>query len=789
MPTPPPPPLDPGYAWEDRYKITVEYLFCGDEPDTDVTTPGQEKDVGTQKTPGEGPNSGGITSWDHDGDPSTPEKLLVPGTGQGFDYPDGNNVMVPFEFLPDELNPDDITGISTVQLNPCAAATCTAQETLEGKDNLPDVVFTTGTGKTSYTALNDPNSPGTLKPPKSIGSNEHDDRDVEVADINGDGVPDLIVASYDQPSKIFYGDPARPGDYENTKHDELGEATDGAIAVEVVDVDGDPSTPPEIFIANENTFDHMYVGQTTVPGSGAGTGLLDSTYTKIDIPDTDTSTTSGLAVKKGIGTDATSTVVVLTNSNGADQVMELRPTRPSGLADGTAPIATSDVLTLDASTTSVSSDVKIDDVNDDGIPDIVIVYENAGVSPAAIYSGTVGSALTSGTLPTKVNIPASASGNPITGVEVEIVDSDGDGSKDAVEVIDSTGGIYHYPFNDAAGGTSFDGPIYADPNEAVGSTTPPTTPHNVKDTHGAVQSDDFDGDGFKDLIAGNLIYLSTQATTKGDFSTVEGIAFDHGAAPLAVQTGDFDNDGDIDLFVLPGPSGNTGVDATGGEVPYIIFNRGDGVLDASLKKELAGVPPSAPNLPFVQEPSDVLSVQVGPPGTTAPVLVLKNSDVATPLMVLKAGGGSTPDDWASTTVTTITGAIGEPAIEDMQAVDIDGDGVQEIVVASADFVRIYSTSDAGSSWSLLREITRPSGSPFSAIHVADVDKDGQKDLVIGKQFGFSQIYWGSTVLPGTSPTLLELSNFEALRSAPFPGHPLNIPSRSSCSLTRTTMAS
>ena len=775
-PSPPPPPLAPGFAWVDRYRVVVEYIFCGDQPDLPHDDPAQVKEVGTDDQPGSGPNSGGIASWDHDGDPLTPPRLIAPGLQTGFEYPDANNVMKPIVDLflrgPDDISPDDITGISTEQLNPCAATPCTAQETADGKDNLPDVIFSTGVDRPSIVALNDPNNPGTLQAPTAIGSEEDDDRDVAVSDINGDGVPDMIVVSNNQPTKIYYGDPARPGDFTNLKHDEIGDAADGAISVEIIDADGDPSTPPEIIVANEHAPDSIYVGQNpTGTSTGAGTGeVIDTTYTKIDIPNTGTSTTSGMAVKKGIGTDATSTVIVFTNSDGEDQIMELRPDRISQLADGTSPLVPADVLTLDSSSNGfVSSDVKIDDITGDGIPDIVIVYEN-GIAPAAIYQGTQGAPLSSGNMPAPILIDPALGGTPIGAVEVLMVDTNGDGVNDALEIIDKNGAVRHYPHDT---GTTFLPVVYADPNIPSDSTTAVAQPYDVRDAHGVVTTGDFDGDGFEDLVVGNKLFLSTLATTKGDFSTVDPINFHHGATPLAVDVGDMDDDGDLDLFVLPGPlPDSSGTENTNDDDAYFLRNRGDGRLDTAEKKTLYGVySQGTPDQP----PNEVFVIDTG---FLTPSFVLK--DDTNQLYPFKSYvSNSNFNPWSFDDVRHtfgIAGNAGEPTTEGAKAVDIDNDGVKELIVATDDFVRIYSTNNIGSAWTVERTITRPGGggggsSPFSAIDVADVDGDGQMDLVIGKDDGSVEIYWGPDVLPGATPTLADLADFGLVKTSILPAAP------------------
>ena len=290
--------------------------------------------------PGSGHRAGGIDSWDHDNDPLTPPKTLVPGIDSLFGPPDTNSVFDHRTFVPESIDPDDITSIRTLQLNPCDSATCTADEIAAGKDNLPDVVIMTRTDEPSYTILSDPTNPSTLQPPIAIGSDEHDDRDVEVVDVNGDGVPDLIMASHDAPNRVYYGDPTRPGDWSSTKHDEFGSVGDGTIGIEVVDLDNDPATPPDIVVANEKAIDQLYLGlYSDAQSTGAGTGLFDRRYTEKSIPTTlpAAGTTTDVSVEKGLGSDADSFIAVFTNSDFLTQVIELSPTKKAGILDLTSP--------------------------------------------------------------------------------------------------------------------------------------------------------------------------------------------------------------------------------------------------------------------------------------------------------------------------------------------------------------------------------------------------------------------------------------------------------------------
>ena len=271
--------MTPGEQYIDSYIVEIEWLFCNDEPTlpdstTDPTT--VRDDVGADVQPGSGSSSGGITEWDHDNSPSTPDRVVVPGIDTIYESPDANNVFPHTQFLPDEISPNDVTNVVIAQLNP-------------GEDLLPDLIIFTKSGVPAYTLLNDPSNPGTLQKPNTIGSAELDTRDAVVGDVNGDDVQDLIVINFDGPNSIYYGDPTRPGNFELTRHDEFGGASDGTVGVTLFDGDEDPSTPPDIIVVNENTFDQLYLGSNSLTGStGAGTGLLDEKYKKFDLPGTDT---------------------------------------------------------------------------------------------------------------------------------------------------------------------------------------------------------------------------------------------------------------------------------------------------------------------------------------------------------------------------------------------------------------------------------------------------------------------------------------------------------------------
>jgi hypothetical protein len=514
------------------------WLFCGSEPTlpdstTDPTT--VRDDVGSDVQPGAGSKSGGITKFDHDGNPSTPEKLIVPGIDTIYESPDANNVFPHTQFLPDEISPNDVTNVVTAQLNP-------------GEDLLPDLIVFTKSGVPAYTLLNDPSNPGTLQKPNTIGSAELDTRDAVVGDVNSDGVQDLIVINFDGPNSIYYGDPTRPGNFELTRHDEFGGSSDGTVGVQLFYGGQDTSMPPNIIVVNENTFDQLYLGSNSLTGStGAGTGLLDEKYQKFDLPGTDTtkSTDVDLVENGGLGAMTDSVVIAISTSDGGVKMVEFTSVKKTQLLDGTATLSTGDVMTLDATTLGGQDvqGVEISEITGDGIPDVVVLLKNGPVA-GYIYPGTGNLAVTSDYLAaTKIAIGTSG----IDAVEMTLVDTTGDGIRDAISILDSSGGVHVFK----ADGLTWPSATYPDPNIEDGSTTGATKPHDHQDSNGVVEaSADLDSDGFPDVISGNQLLLSSMATIKGDWSTVTPINYNHGPAPLAVQPFDADGDGDLDVFVV-----------------------------------------------------------------------------------------------------------------------------------------------------------------------------------------------------------------------------------------------
>ena len=710
-------------------------------------------------------SSGGIASWDHDNDRSTPPKTVVPGIDSLFESPDANNVFGHQTFMPKTVDPDDVTGITTAQLNPCATAVCTVEETVAGKDNLPDLVITTKANEPSYTILNNPFNPGELQLPIAIGSDENDDRDVEIADMNLDGVPDLIIASHGARNRVFFGDPVRPGDYSSTKHDEFGADSDGTISVEVIDLDDDASTPPDILVVNADTYDQLYLGsQTAVPG--AGTGIFSEKYTEVIIPGSYSFESTDIAVAQGLGNTHNSFCVVITNAFGANSIFELDAAKKASILDGTSPLSNADVFTLDSDAVGMhTSTVEVADVTNDGVPDVIVAYKNSPNDVAGhVYPGAANAHLTDNVFASD-KIPIGSASIP--GVQLVLVDTDGDGTRESIEILDENGGVHYF---ENSGSNTWSSAIYPDPNLPQGTTAPAVTAHDYQDAHGIVATADFDGDGFADVISGNQLLLSSLAVdcrrrqlqdaarcSRGDLSSIPPINYDHGAAPLAVIGGDFDGDSDEDLFVIPGPPGNSGSPTVNnGKVPYILLNRGDGRLDLSERVELSQLSwggllagdgwTSRPDYLAAGRLGDqnADSIVVGFADATNSMLVLKPQTISGP------DGTATATDWESTAANSIQTIVNSASqiTQQVLIVDLDQDGSNEVVhLHDSGTIDIYSSSGSTSSvngvtLTIEKSLSVPGGA--AKIQTGDIDGDGVRDIVscIGTS---CTVFWGDTL--------------------------------------------
>ena len=697
--------------------------------------------VGIDEPPGEGSMSGGLTIYDHDSDPLTPPRTVLGGVGAIYEYP--TTTSFDYERLTLESLAEDITNVKAVHLNPCVTpgangACSSVDQDAAGLDNLMDLVVLTGAGKPSYTFLRDPSDPTeiTFQEKRHIVDLMDDDRDVEVVDLNGDGVLDLVIATYDAADKIIYGDRLRPGMYDEMQYDFIDGTADGnSIAVEVGDFDLDPATPMEVVIASENK-------DTYIMHSGVPTAVTRLTYSSLETDSSDQKgTPTGLAVEQGLGIDANSYVIVISRTGGENYIVEWRksdqeyhnpvdpltPLTAATFRDGVTGDSNLFMKRLQTGVETNWQGVRIADMTGDGVPDIVMLINGATDRVARIYRMPAPSSAIENNPYTSVHEVGDSS---VAGVvDMQLIDGNDDGTYETIQVLDEEGRLRHYE--------STDWLLQAQSAPDAGPTD------GWQESTGGVIHADLDSDGYEDVATGGLLYLSSRAAVPGNFEDVPPILFWEGEPPLAVLPFDADNDGDIDLCVFP----------PGQAPPVILFNRGDGIMSEpeDVAVLTSATPPTggwgtltqktvaAARLPEYTGGHTIVYVESGP--STGPIMRLSPSTGSTP---------ATPAQWSTATVSRLVSTLTAAPLQ-IKAVPMHDacPETDQIVFVTGNEVAHQYASAACTSFDTFEVLTASESltmdtGNLDGSHNEQGVPDQDDDLVTCGTNGNCNIYWGST---------------------------------------------
>ena len=369
------------------------------------------------------------------------------------------------------------------------------------------------------------NAPGGSSGTGTTGNVAYTPNSIAIADVNGDGVPDLLVATtIDQGQTndpgfagVYLGVTTAPGTYQaGVKYDTTGTNPSGIVVVDLTN-----SGSKDMVVSNFGT------GTATVymhNSASPGTFLAGTTVTTGGQPNQVVSADiNGDGLPDLVFADMSGNAIVLLQNSSAPGTFEA----PTSLA-----------------TNGQTASVAVADLNGDGKPDIVAtVFDSNGNNGQVLVF--LQSAATPGAFAAAVSYPAGAQPEA-----VRIADVNGDGLPDLIVANHGPG----------TSGTGTPGVSVLLQSSATAGTflAPVTYPTPWGPVDVAVG--DLNGDGKPDLVVASLgpgptgaISVLLQSTTAaGTFGTATSYA-GYGE-PLSVAIADLNGDGHPDIAVADGYS-------------------------------------------------------------------------------------------------------------------------------------------------------------------------------------------------------------------------------------------
>jgi hypothetical protein len=504
-----------------------------------------------------------------------------------------------------------------------------------------------------------------------------------VADVNGDGKPDLIVDDL--------------GTYNPTTHNYNGgvsvllgrgdgtfgppQIVDGGsnpFSVAVADVNGDGK--PDLVVSDlgtynpttHNLYDH---GVSVLLGKGDGTfgtpQTIDAGSLRVSVADVSGDGKPDLIV------DNLGTYNPTTHNwdNGGVSVL-------LGKGDGTF----GPPKTLDTGSYALS--VAVADVNGDGKPDIIVANQGT-YNPTTHKFDNRGVSVLLGKGDGTFQKPQTFDANPYL-VAVAVADVNGDGKPDLIVAHRGT-------YDPTTGKPDYSG-VDVLLGKGDGTFGPPQT-FNGGSNPFSVAVADVNGDGKPDLVTTGSLYSVGVWLGKGDGAfqrpqTFSGLEF---GPSVVVEVADVNGDGKPDLVVLDG-------------FPYsvdVMLNNGDGTFQFQQLSQ---------GFPVGLGSYSVAVADVN--GDGIPDVVTANIDSES-LSVLLGNGDSTFQPQQATSV------IGRP--QSVAVADVNGDGRPDLVATEENAVSVLLGNGDGTFGTTQ---TIDAGPNPILVAAADVNGDGKPDLVV-----------------------------------------------------------
>lgn len=454
-----------------------------------------------------------------------------------------------------------------------------------------------------------------------------------VADINGDGKPDIITANYGGNTvSVLLGN----GDGTFQPHQDIVAGSD-PYNVKVADINGDGELDLAVTNKNDNTAGILL-------GNGDGSfqpmkafPVASGPY-EIVVEDLDGNKIPDLVVSHF---SASVVDVLLGNGDGTFQPSRTFPigARPYGLA--------------------------VADVNGDGKPDIVTSNYHDGTVSVLLGIGD-------GSFQSGVNYRVGKAPN-----EVQVADLNGDGKLDIVTSNYGSDSVSVLLGNSTGG---------FQPERTFAAGSGPAS----------VWVADLNGDRKLDLVVGNRNASTVSVLLgRGDGTFPASIPFGAGKNRYAVAVADVNGDGYLDVV-----STNVSQDTV-----TVKLGNGDGSFGPGQ------------SLPVGPGPTSVVVADLN--GDGRPDLVTTNSDGNSVSVVLGNGDG--------TFSVQQTFAVGRSP-RSARVADVNGDGIRDIVVANYNDNTVGVLLGVGDGTFLSEEVFAVGAKPY-ALAIADINGDGRRDIV------------------------------------------------------------